>query len=47
MDNAQSRIDAAPLPSTRELNRRRNLFVQLARFLSLNINMYRLAKRSH
>ncbi|MBK5238738.1 MAG: hypothetical protein JJE28_06470 [Actinomycetales bacterium] len=47
MDPAQSNIDAAPIPTTKELRRQRNLFVQLVRFLHLNINMYLLAKRGH
>lgn len=47
MDTAQARIDAAPLPDERELRRRRNLVVQFFRFLALNWNMYRLAKRHH
>jgi hypothetical protein len=47
MDSAQANIDAAPLPSERDLKRQRNLFRQLGRFLALNINMYLLAKRGH
>jgi sulfide:quinone oxidoreductase len=44
MDNAQLRIDAAPLPGARELRRRSNLIVQFIRFVGLNWTMYRLAK---
>lgn len=47
MDPAQSNIDAAPIPTERDLKRQRNVFVQLIRFLHLNINMYLLAKRGH
>jgi len=47
MDTAQSHRDAAPLPSARELRRRSNLLVQLARFLQMNPSMYLLAKRHH
>lgn len=47
MDQAQLRIDAAPLPGARELRRRRNIFIQFFRFLSLNWTMYMLAKRHH
>ncbi|MDF1478106.1 hypothetical protein PYV02_03315 [Leifsonia sp. H3M29-4] len=47
MDTGQTLIDAAPLPNARELRRRRNLVVQFFHFLSLNWNMYRLAKRHH
>jgi hypothetical protein len=47
MDNAQARIDAAPLPGARELRRRGNLAQQFIRFLNLNWTMYRLAKHHH
>ncbi|MDJ0338951.1 hypothetical protein [Cryobacterium sp. PH31-O1] len=47
MDTAQSHIDAAPLPSARELRRRSNVLVQLVRFLQINVSMYLLAKRHH
>jgi hypothetical protein len=47
MDTAQTLIDEAPLPDARELRRRRNLLVQFFHFMSLNWNMYRLAKRHH
>jgi hypothetical protein len=47
MDPAQRNVDAAPRPSERALRRQRNIFVQLIRFLHLNVNMYRLAKRGH
>ncbi|MDY7528243.1 MULTISPECIES: hypothetical protein [Cryobacterium] len=44
MDDAQARIDAAPLPGTGELRRRSNPVLQFIRFLGLNWTMYRLAK---
>jgi len=47
MDNAQHRIDNAPLPGTRELRRRSNLLLQFFRFLSLNWTMFMLARRHH
>ncbi|TFD11944.1 NAD(P)/FAD-dependent oxidoreductase [Cryobacterium sp. TMT1-21] len=47
MDNAQHRIDTAPLPDARELRRRSNLFVQFVRFLRLNFTMFMPAKRHH
>ncbi|MBX9471596.1 hypothetical protein [Microcella sp.] len=43
----QQRIDAAPLPSERELRRRRNPFLQLWPFLRLNVSMFMLARRQH
>ncbi len=47
MDNAQLRIDAAPLPTSRELRRRGNLVGQFLRFMRLNWTMYRLANHHH
>lgn len=47
MDTAQSHIDAAPLPSARELRRRSNVLVQLVRFMKINVSMYLLAKQHH
>ncbi len=47
MDTTQSHIDAAPLPSARELRRRSNVLVQIVRFLRMNLSMYLLAKRHH
>ena len=47
MDNAQQRIDTAPLPGKGELRRRSNLFVQFFRFLHLNWTMFRLARKHH
>jgi hypothetical protein len=47
MDTAQTHIDEAPLSDAHELRRRRNLFLQFFRFLSLSWSMYALAKRHH
>jgi len=43
----QQRIDAAPLPSDRELRHRRNPLLQLWPFLRLNVSMFMLARRHH
>lgn len=47
MDTAQHGIDTAPLPGSKELQRRSNLARQAVRFLVLNWTMFRLAKRHH
>lgn len=47
MDNTNQRIDTAPLPTPKELRRRRNLVRQSARFVSINWTMWRLARREH
>lgn len=43
----QQRIDAALLPSDRELRHRRNPLLQLWPFLRLNVSMFMLARRRH
>lgn len=43
----QQRIDAAPLPSDRELRRQKNPVLQLWPFLRLNVSMFMLARRHH
>ena len=43
----QQRIDAAPLPSERELRRRRNPFLQLWPFVRMNFTMFMLARKHH
>lgn len=43
----QQRIDVAPLPTDRELRRRRNPLLQLWPFLRLNVSMFLLARRHH
>lgn len=47
MESAQAHIDGSPLPNSRELRRRHNVFIQFAHFVTLNWKMYRLAKRHH
>lgn len=40
-------IRHAPLPTAKTLRRRRNVFLQLLRFISLNTRMGYLALRGH
>ena len=47
MDPTQALIDAAPIPTEKQLRRQRNLIYQIIRFLVLNIKMYLLAKKGH
>jgi len=47
MDDAQLRIDTAPLPGAQELRRRSTPVGQFLRFLRLNWTMYRLANHRH
>ncbi len=47
MDTTNARIGTAPLPTTGELRRRRNLVVQFVRFLGTSWTMWRLARRHH
>lgn len=47
MDTTNERIAQAPLPTAKELRRRRNVFVQFVRFMRINWTMWRLARRSH
>lgn len=47
MDNTQERIDRAPLPTAKELRRRRNPVLQFGRFVSVSWTMWRLARRKH
>lgn len=47
MDNTQECIDRAPLPTKRELRRRRNVLIQFGRFVSVSWTMWRLAQRKH
>jgi hypothetical protein len=47
MDHTNERIATAPLPTAKELRRRRNPLVQFGRFLRINWTMWRLARRKH
>lgn len=47
MDNTTERIGMAPLPTPRELRRRRNPFFQFFRFMKINWTMWRLAQKHH
>ncbi|BDZ61601.1 hypothetical protein Lsed01_02038 [Demequina sediminis] len=52
MDNidqrtTDERLAQAPLPTARELRRRRNVVVQFARFVGTSWTMWRLAQKHH
>ncbi|MCB2413014.1 hypothetical protein LGT39_09175 [Demequina sp. TTPB684] len=47
MDNTNERIAQAPLPTPRELRRRRNPVSQFFRFTRINWTMWRLARKHH
>lgn len=44
MSDVQAKIDSAPLPSAKELRRRRSLCAQFGRFIKLGWGMFRLAQ---
>lgn len=47
MTNYDPRIGEAPLPTSGELRRRRNIFTQFWIFVSTSWTMFWLAKRKH
>ncbi|WP_296666319.1 hypothetical protein [Demequina sp.] len=47
MDTTNARISNAPLPTSGELRRRRNVVVQFFRFVGTSWTMWRLARRHH
>lgn len=47
MDNTNERIALAPLPTERELRRRKSLFRQAARFVALNLRIVRMVAKGH
>ncbi len=47
MDTTNERIATAPLPTPKELRRRRNPVIQFGRFVRINWTMWRLARRKH
>jgi hypothetical protein len=47
MDNAESSIADAPLPTSHTLGARRNLFVQSWRFIAINIRMVKMILKGH
>ncbi len=47
MNEADERIAAAPLPTTRTLRRRKSIPLQLWRFASINLRMLQMIRKSH
>ncbi len=47
MDTTDERISHAPLPTAGELRRRKNVFLQFARYMRINWTMWRLAQKHH
>ena len=47
MDNTNERIAMAPLPTARELRRRKSVVGQSFRFMHINWTMWRLARKHH
>lgn len=47
MDDTNQRISRALLPTSKELRRRRNVFVQFGYFVRTSWAMWRLARRAH
>ena len=46
MDATDSRIAAAPLPTSRTLRRRRSIPLQLWRFARINLRMLRMVRKA-
>lgn len=44
---ADEAIASAPLPTERTLRRRRNVLVQVVRFVAINLKMIRVIARGH
>lgn len=47
MDNADSSIANAPLPTSRTLSIRTNLLFQFARFIAINFKMLKMIRKGH
>ena len=47
MDYTNERIARAPLPTARELRRRKSIVGQFFRFMRINWTMWRLARKHH
>lgn len=45
MDNADSSIASAPLPTSRTLRTRTNLLFQLFRFVAINLKMLKILRK--
>jgi hypothetical protein len=47
MDNAESSIAKAPLPTPKTLRTRNSLFVQSWRFIAINMRMVKMILKGH
>lgn len=47
MDNPNDSISHAPLPTNRTLRFRKNLLIQLWRFIAINLKMLRMIRKGH
>jgi hypothetical protein len=47
MDDAESSIARAPLPTLRTLKARTNIFMQILRFVAINLKMIRIIVKEH
>lgn len=47
MDDADSSIANAPLPTSRTVKSRTNLLFQFARFIALNFKMLKIIRKGH
>lgn len=47
MDNPQDAINHAPLPTERTLRFRKNVLIQLWRFIAINIKMLNMIRKGH
>jgi hypothetical protein len=47
MDNPNDSISHAPLPTNRTLRFRKNLLIQLWRFIAINFKMLRMIRKGH
>jgi hypothetical protein len=47
MENPQESIMRAPLPTEKTLRQRKNVFLQLMRFCSINLKMVKMIRKGH
>jgi len=47
MDNTDTDIESAPLPTDKTLRARKNLVRQFGRFLAINTKMLRIIRKEH
>lgn len=47
MDDTDTNIASAPLPMSKTLRARKNLFIQFGRFLAINRKMLKIIRKGH